>query len=201
MERQDLPAGGYLPSHQNSKVGLPEETTMNRYRKRENTDAIDRETGEILNPDHTTYTKEKYDKREPKKFKEGDSFMKVFNGAIHDLGRRLTPSELSFLVMILEHVSYNDCVIRKDGRANGEIMGLPGMAEATGMDYTRVTRIVGQLESKGVMGHHVTGSILKGYEGKARKVYTVNPNIFCRGKYVNGAVSEFYRKSGWGTEY
>lgn len=173
---------------------------MRRLKKHENTDAVDRETGEILNPDGTTYTMEPYDKRDPEKFKEGDGFMKVFNRAIHDLGRRLTPSELSFLVMILEYVSYNDCVIRSGGRTNGEVMGLPDMAEATGIDYTRVTRIVGQLERKGVMGHHVTGSILKGYEGKARKVFTVNPNIFCRGKYVNGVVAEFYRESGWGTE-
>lgn len=173
---------------------------MNRWRRHDNADLVDRETGETINENHTAWTKDAYDKRDAKKFKEGDSFMKVFSGAIHDLGRRLTPSELSFLVMILEYVSYNDCVIRMGGRSNGEVMGLPEMAAETGMDYTRVTRIVGQLERKGVMGHHVTGSILKGYEGKARKVFTVNPNIFCRGKYVNGVVAEFYRSSGWGTE-
>lgn len=164
------------------------------YKRQRNVDMVDRETGEVL--DGECYTKEE-EKRDAKKFKEGNSFMKLFNGALHDLGRRLTPSELSFLVMILEYVSYKDCVIRRGGRSDGEVMGMPEMAAATEMEYTRVTRIVGQLERKGVMGHHVTGSILKGYEGKARKVYTVNPNICCRGQYVNGVVKEFYRRSGW----
>lgn len=169
---------------------------MSRYRKRKNTDLVDRDTGELLNGDtHEAWTQETNDIREPRTFRERDGFMKVFNSVLHELGRRLTPSELSFLILILEYVSYTDCVIRYGAR--GKVMGLQEMAEATEMDYTRVTRIVGQLERKGVMGHHVTGSILRGYEGKARKVYTLNPHIFCKGKYVNGAVVEFYAKSGW----
>ena len=190
---------GLLPQAPKNQNGVYTEEKMNRWRRHDNVDLVDRETGETMNPEtHMGYTKEGYDKRNPEEFKEGEEFMKVFNGAMHDLGRRLTPRELTFLVMILEYVSYNDCVIRMGGRKNGEVMGLVEMAEATGMEYTRVTRIVVQLERKGVMGHHVTGSILKGYEGKARKVYTINPNIFCRGKYVNGVVAEFYSSSGWG---
>lgn len=170
------------------------------YRRHSNTDLVDRETGDVLNDGtHEAWTKEPRDKREPVKFGEGSKFMKVFNS--HELGRRLTQSELAFLILILEYVTYSDCVLRVGGRSNGSVMGLQEMSEATGMEYTRVTRIVGQLERKGVMGHHVTGSILKGYEGKARKVYTVNPNIVCKGKYVNGAVVEFYAKSGWDREY
>lgn len=173
-----------------------------KYRRHKNTDLVDRDTGDILNGEtHEAYTEAVRDKREPVEFREGGKFMKVFNNVLHELGRRLTPSELSFLILILEYVSYNDCVIREGGRANGEVMGLQEMAEATEMEYTRVTRIVGQLERKGVMGHHVTGSILRGYEGKARKVYTVNPYIVCKGKYVNGVVVEFYERSGWYREY
>ena len=174
---------------------------MRRYQKRTNVDMVDRDTGELLNGGtHEGWTQLPRDAREPITFREGSGFMKVFNSVLHELGRRLTPSELSFLVLILEYVSYTDCVIRYGGDVKGEIMGLQDMSKATEMDYTRVTRIVGQLECKGVMGHHVTGSILKWYEGKARKVYTVNPHIFCKGKYVNGAVAEFYAKSGWDRE-
>lgn len=170
---------------------------MSRYRKRKNVDMVDRRTGEVVNEETHEGWEKVRDEREPITFREGDGFVKVFNSVLHELGRRLSPSELSFLVLIMEYVSYTDCVIRWGGRANGEVMGLEDMAEATGIEYTRVSRIVRQMESKGVMGHHVTGSILRGYEGKARKVYTVNPNIVCKGRYVNGAVAEFYSKSGW----
>lgn len=172
---------------------------MKREYEYRDVDVVDRSTGEIVNSGtHRAKVEKEIDERTPIPFKEGEGFLKVFSESIHDLGRKLTASELTFLIMILEYVSYKDCVLREGGRKDGRVMGMPEIAAAIGMEYTRVTRLVSQLERKGVMGHHVTGSILKGYEGKAKKVYTVNPNIICRGGYVNKAVIDFYEDAGWG---
>lgn len=139
----------------------------------------------------------KVEDKKPVIFKKGVEFVKVFKGVMRKLGKELTASELSFLVMILEYVSYEDCVVRKGGHGNGEVMSLAEIAEAVGIEYTRASRIVSSLERKGVMGHHVTGSILSGYKGVRNKVYTVNPYICCKGSTVNRAVYEFYNRSGW----
>lgn len=76
-------------------------------------------------------------------------------------------------------------------------MGVKDIAKELGMEEGKVYRLISSLERKGVMGHHVTGSILKGYEGKMKKVYTVNPFIYCRGVRVNREIYDFYRKTGW----
>ena len=159
--------------------------------KRVTGNLCDMDTGEVIE-------KQLYERSETKDglatIKEKD-FMKLSIYGTQRMVKVLTPTEISMVMGLVPYVSYTDCCIRRDG--NGEIMNAQDIAKALDMDDAKVYRLIKSLEEKGVMGHHVTGSILPGYEGKVRKVYTVNPFIYFRGKKVNRAVYEFYLKSGW----
>lgn len=126
---------------------------------------------------------------------KGVTFTKLSIVGARKMLEVLTPTEITMVIGLAPYVSYVDCCIRAGGR--GEVMSAQDIAKALEMDDAKVYRLIKSLEEKGVMGHHATGSILNGYEGKVRKVYTVNPYIYCRGKKVNRAVYDFYENSGW----
>lgn len=135
-------------------------------------------------------------RREVKRVELKDvKFMKLSIAGTQKMLKELTPTEIVMVIGLAQFVSYEDCCIRIGGR--GEVMSAQDIAKALEMDDAKVYRLIKSLEKKGVMGHHITGSILEGYEGKAKKVYTVNPFIYCKGRRVNKAVYDFYRKSGW----
>lgn len=167
---------------------------MNK-RERLPDELVDPETGErFLAGEGERYYKETKSEESPAKI--GRDFMKLFISSAEKMYKELTPAEIVMVMRLAQFVSYTDCVLRKNGR--GEVMGVTDVAEVLELDKSYVYRIFGSLEKKGVIGHHVTGSILKEYSGRARKVYTVNPFIYCKGEYVNRAVYDYYRKSGWG---
>ncbi len=158
--------------------------------KKVNRELCDTETGERI--EEVLYRREV--EGTPVEMKEG-KFMKLSIRGAQKMIKELTPTEIAMVIGLAQFVSYEDCCIREGGR--GEVMSAQDIAKAMDMDDAKVYRLIKSLEEKGVMGHHVTGSILKGYEGKMKKVYTVNPFIYCKGKRVNRAVYDFYRKSGW----
>lgn len=158
---------------------------------------VDIETGEriVVGEGERLVKEKKVENETPVPMKKERQFMKIFLDAAGKIARELSATEVKMVVGLMPYVSYEDCCIREDGY--GEVMDIAGIAEALGEDKKKVYRVVASLEKKGVMGHHVTGSILKGYKGQLRKVYTVNPFIYCRGKQINRVVYEYYRKSGW----
>ena len=157
---------------------------------------VDPETGEMYEAgEGERFVKEKR-VEDPYCTAREEGFMKVYLDAAKKMARELTGTEMAMVIGLMPYVSYTDCCIRVGGV--GEVMDIDDIANALEMDKKKVYRLISSLEKKGVMGHHVTGSILKGYEGKVRKVYTVNPFIYCKGKRVNKAVYDFYEHSGWG---
>lgn len=152
----------------------------------------DMETGEKI--EEPVFRKKKVEKKPPVEIKE-DAFMKLSISGAQRMVEVLTPTEITMVIGLVPYVSYEDCCLRENGR--GEVMSAQDIARALEMDDAKVYRLIKSLEEKGVMGHHITGSILDGYKGRVRKVYTVNPFIYCRGKRVNRAVYDFYLKSGW----
>lgn len=151
-------------------------------------DIVDLDTGERIKD---AYRK----KREDAVPLKGVVFTKLSISGAKRMVEVLTPTEIAMVIGLAPYVSYTDCCIRVGGR--GEVMSAQDIAKALEMDDAKVYRLIKSLEEKGVMGHHVTGSILKGYEGKVKKVYTVNPYIYCRGEKVNKVVYDFYENSGW----
>ena len=162
------------------------------YEKQDGTEWCNMETGEKIDGD--MYRKKPSNKPASVELK-GMIFMKLSIEGARKMLERLTPTEITMAIGLIPYVSYFDCCIRVGGK--GEVMSAQDIAKELGMDDAKVYRLIKSLEEKGVMGHHATGSILSGYEGKIRKVYTVNPFIYCRGKKVNRSVYDFYLKSGW----
>lgn len=161
----------------------------------ETKEAVDLETGEKISVGkNERLVKEKRTK--PKTIKmRGESFMKLSIEATGKMYKELTPTEITMVMGLVRFVSYTDCCLRLDGR--GELMDANDIARELGIEKRKTYRLLSSLEKKGVIGYHVTGSILERYKGKLRKVYTVNPFIYSRGRKVNASVYEYYRKSGW----
>lgn len=158
-------------------------------------EAVDLETGErIAVEEGERLLKEK--KTKPQTINvRGNKFMKLNIEATAKMYRELTPTEITMVMGLVRFVSYTDCCLRIDGR--GELMDANDISRELGLDKRKTYRLLASLEKKGVIGYHITGSILTRYKGKLRKVYTVNPFIYCRGRKVNASVYEYYRKSGW----
>lgn len=123
-----------------------------------------------------------------------EEFMKAYDKSLRKMYKELTPTEIAMVTGLVPYVSFTDCCLRFK---NGELMDTNDIARELEIDKRKAYRLLASLEKKGVIGYHVTGSILKEYKGKLRKVYTVNPFIFSRGLQVNKAVYEYYQKSGW----
>ena len=130
-------------------------------------------------------------------FLEGAKFLKLYDVAVPELVKRLTPVEVTFVLLILPLVSYEDCIIRRGNSRQFDVANEREIAELINMEYSKTRRLIKSLIDKGVMGKHETGTITNKYYGKRNRVYTVNPYIFFRGSEVYRTVVDFYSKSGW----
>ncbi len=130
-------------------------------------------------------------------FKKESNFVKLYDDMVPKLLDKLSPTEIAFVLGLIPYVSYGDCVLRKTRHGNSDVVTTKELSELMKIEYPTVRRLIASLEKKGVMGHHETGTILKGYEGKKKRVYTVNPYIYFRGVLVNKTVYDYYNKSGW----
>lgn len=160
-------------------------------------EVVDLKSGEIFKPkdSNSKIIIEECSEDKTIAFEGGKDFMKLYIDIISKLVKELTPTEITFMFSLVPFISYEDCVIRRGGHGNGEALNAKQISESLGMDYHKARRLITALEKKGVMGHHVTGS-LYGDNGK-KKVYTVNPYIFFKGNKINRAVYDYYSKSGW----
>lgn len=138
-----------------------------------------------------------YMKSYTKNFKGGESFVKLYDEIVPKLIKELTPGEITFVLSLVNHVSYEDCVIRKTNNASSDILDSNELAKILNIAPSTVRKYLSTLKTKGIIGVHEVGSILPKYYGKKQKVITVNPNIYFRGININKTVETFYENSGW----
>lgn len=98
----------------------------------------------------------------------------------------LEDSEISFLVKISQYLDYRDNTIRREG----EVMTVKEMAEVTGREYTRLSKMVKGMCERKIMGKHSTEMVE--YLGRRSVVYSVNPYVICRGRMINKRVRTYY---------
>ena len=99
---------------------------------------------------------------------------------------RLEDSEISFLVKISQYLDYRDNTIRRED----EVMTVKEMAEVTGREYTRLSKMVKVMCERKIMGKHSTKIVE--YLGRRTVVYSVNPYVICRGRMINKRVRTYY---------
>ena len=85
--------------------------------------------------------------------------MKLYDVAVPELVKRLTPVEVTFVLLILPLVSYEDCIIRRGNSRQFDIANEREIAELINMEYSKTRRLIKSLIDKGVMGKHETGTI------------------------------------------
>lgn len=138
------------------------------------------ENGVIYRPNNGVLTE---DVNSGKKQISNGLFYKVWQGSGIE---KLEDTEIGFLVRIMKYVDHRDNTIR----FREEVMTVKEMAEATGREYTRLSKMVKGLLERKVMGKHSTEIVE--YVGRRKAVYTVNPYIMCKGRMLNEKVKEYY---------
>lgn len=156
------------------------------------------DTGEILCTTNGTTrvfeinNSEDYDEDEIKPFCKDITFLKLFRGSGNGMKKILTNTEVATLVYISDFVTYGDCVLRKNGNANGHALTIKEMSEMLDIPYDTFRKTIYSLKKKQVIGFHSTGD-----NDNGTKFLTVNPYIFCRGDKVSNWIKDFYSNTEW----
>lgn len=82
----------------------------------------------------------------------------------------------------------------KSGHNNGNDMTLHDISATLDMEYTRVSKVIKTLITKGILGKFETGN---NDNGILRKVYIMNPYICSRGNNLTKTVENYFINSGW----
>lgn len=169
---------------------------------------VDNMTGEIVDEFHEDEDYKKYNVKDALKkdfylkthvmgFNKGKTFVKLFDDVIPILNKYLTPPEFKLAICLSSHVSHEDCILRKANRADSSPLDIHDICEIYGYKYDYCRKLFRKLISKGIIGKHITGSIIFEYDGDVKEVYTVNPYVYFRGINANATVVGFYKDSGW----
>ena len=173
----------------------------------ENIVHVDKDTGEILGESHGLTTiedetltygdikKKEFLEKYDTNFNKGASFVKLYDGVLEELTKRLSKAELTFMFKIVRLVSYNDCILREGGSKNGRFLDISDIAEATGENYKNCCKLIKGLINKGVIGKHKTGCIEN--PKIELKCYTFNPYIINRGARLDRTIIALFENTGW----
>lgn len=111
------------------------------------------------------------------------------------LAQKLPPKEFSVVMLLSKFVEYETCILRTGYGKGKHDMDLQEIADAIGVDYTRASRLIRSLVSKGIIGEFRAGDI---NSSKITKKYLVNPYIYCNGSHPETDVTKyFFEKTGW----
>lgn len=162
---------------------------------------IDVETGEILTNinegDSIKRKKQKEflneDNNKIKNFKKGDEFVKVYSEAMDIIDDKITNAEARLLLRIMKYISYEDGILREDGK-KGRHITIIDISKEYNLTYEAVRKQVYSLIRKGILGEHRTGNK---NTRNVEKSLTVNPYIFLRGTIANKSICALFDKTGW----
>lgn len=138
-------------------------------------------SGEIHRPEKAKVTIET---EQGSKAVDNGLFVKIWqNSEIEKLGSM----EIVFLVRIAKYLDHRDNTIR----LNGEAMTVKEMSEVAEIGYARLTETIKGMIEKKVMGKHSTEETE--YRGRRKVIYSVNPNVICKGRMIDKRIIEYYK--------
>lgn len=138
-----------------------------------------------------------YLKEEGRDFNKDKTFVKLYDEVIPLFEKYITPNELKYLLLIAQHVSFSDCVLRKTNNNLSEPISAREFSQMHGYNYDCVKKIFLSLKKKGVLAYVEVGSVFPDYIGKVKNMYLVNPYIYFRGEKLNASVMAIFNESGW----
>lgn len=130
-------------------------------------------------------------------FNRDETFVKFYTSLVPYLYEHLTKAEAKLVMGLMPFVKYGDCTLEETVSGHSKVLSMEDIAERLNENYSTIRRLFSSLKSKGVIGVHETGTILPHTDLKVKKIYTVNPYIYFKGRDVNPLVLKFYKESGW----
>jgi len=138
--------------------------------------------------------KEAYKQQHVLNFNKGVSFVKTFSEAAYILSMMLSPKECQFVMGLNKFISYEDCSIKNGYGTDEHFMSLKELSEEMHVEYSRCSRIMTSLISKGVIGKFETGNII---DGKREYHFLMNPYICINGSNPEKSVCKHFKGTGW----
>lgn len=120
--------------------------------------------------------------------------MKMFPEVVYKLSKTLTPKEFTIAMALSKFVSYETCALKIGYGKNCHFMTLQEIADVMEIEYSRMSRIMSSLISKGVVGQLKIGDIST---KKVNKYYIVNPYIYMNGRNLDKETYKYFSESGW----
>lgn len=150
------------------------------------------ETGEVI---HTIKGKavliEETDSEIIPNWQGGVSFVKLYEKAAAKLGSDFPAVESQMCMRLIEYVSYEDNILRK----NGKCMTIKDLAETFGYEYEPMRRLVKAMQKHGILCIAKVGN--KDNPKIITKSIFANPYIFTKGNKSTKTAYELFRNSGW----
>lgn len=130
-------------------------------------------------------------------------FVKIFPDVLKEARRRnlLTQSEIVFITTVLiNYVSFTDCVLRNEGISYGDPMDAKSIAENEGMSVSTVRNTISNLKKKRVLAYITTGGEA-GYDvldlgTTESKFIVMNPYFFVKGN-IKARILSIFSGSVW----
>ena len=131
-------------------------------------------------------------------FNNNCSFVKNFRGNGRLFRILLTPNEIAVLMFLADYVSYNDCVLRRNGNNKADIMSVSLLAKEYNISLCSFQKVMASLNRKEIIKYHKSKTI-HNYKGEIinKRSITLNPYIFCRGSRINSEIRDIYSNSLW----
>lgn len=130
-------------------------------------------------------------------FNKGATFVKLYDEIVPYLVKHLNGTELKYILLMANHVSYKDCVLRKTNNNLSSPMTATEFCKIHNLNYNTVKKVFSNLKQKGVIAYVETGTILEDCVGVPQKIYLVNPYIYFRGHDINDTAKSIFDNSGW----
>lgn len=174
---------------------------------------VDNETGEITDSffegdSYKKYLKEDKDKRaeylntHKLNWGHGRPFIKIYTDIIPYLQDHLTKSELWATFFLMPYVSYEDCILRIDGKnRNSHMLSLQEITDAIKEKYANGRKIIRSLKDKGILGRFETGIIFNNDDYVSKEVYLMNPYLLFKGEDINKTVTALFNDTIWANYY
>lgn len=154
-----------------------------RYR---NVDIVDRDTGEVVNEGREMPVEE-VEENEREAVRDG-KFGKIWEAGMEE---ELEEKEIVIVWRLMKYVYYDDNTIRKEGEA----MNVKEMAEVTGVSYARLSEWIDKLIKRRIIGIF-SSKVMKGYKGRRKLVYVINPHIFCKAVMIPKEIMRYFSGGG-----
>lgn len=126
-------------------------------------------------------------------FKKGKRFIKIFPKPMLKLINELSNSDISFMMRLINFITYGDNILRSDGSICGEILNQKDIADCINDNSSNCSRHIKNLEKYNVLKRiYCVDKCIYGY--------VFNPYICVKGQEISAFVLDLFSDSTYGSQ-